>query len=320
MTKNITPLVSVCMTTYNHEKYIGKAIESVLAQEVDFPIEIVIGEDNSTDATREIVLEFEKKYPQTIKVVLSPTNLGMNGNLIKTLTQCQGRYIAWLDGDDFWTSTHKLKKQVVFLENNPECTICFHKAEVLIQENGQIRGLWPDFDPPTITTINDILQNNYIPTSSVMYRNVNIETIPKGFYKLGISDWPLHIMYAQKGNIGFLNETMAQYRIHSTSMFSTLKGMQKIATVFKALEFTYPLVAKEHKEKLGLVIIEYCYQLAQMSLENKDSTKARGYLAKGISYFAYFWFYKGRNSYLKLLLRVFFPRLYTILAKAKRTL
>jgi len=320
MTEGLAPMVSVCMITYNHEKYIGRAIESVLAQEVDFPIEIIIGEDNSTDATREIVLEFEGKYPQIIKAVSNPTNLGMNGNLINILKQCQGRYIALLEGDDIWTSIYKLKKQVMFLEGNPECTICFHKTEVRIQESGQIRGLWPDFDPSTITTIDDLLQNNYISTCTVMYRNVNIETFPNGFNKLGIGDWPLHIIYAQKGNIGFLNETMAQYRVHSTGIFSTLTTLQKTETVFKAREFMYPVVAPKHKKILALVNIEYCYQLAQMSLENKDIAKARSYLVKGISYFTYFRFYKGRYPYLNLCLRAFFPSLYTILAKAKRTL
>lgn len=309
MIKQIAPMVSICLLTYNHERYIRQAIESVLAQEVDFPIEIVIGEDNSTDGTKEIVLEFEKKYPQTIKVASSPTNLGMNRNLIKTLKQCHGKYIALLEGDDFWTSVHKLNKQVVFLENNSECTVCFHITEVFMQERGQIRGLWPDFDLPTITTINDLLQNNYIPTCTVMYRNVSIGNFPNAFYELGIGDWPLHVMYAQEGNIGFLNETMAQYRVHSTGTFSTLAVSQKTESVFKAREFMYPLLAKEHRKTLGPVIIEYCYQLAQTSLENKDIIKARKYLIRGFSYLSYFGSYKGKYLYLKLCLRVFFPHL-----------
>jgi glycosyltransferase involved in cell wall biosynthesis len=115
-----TPLVSVGMLVYNQEKYIGKAIESVLMQEVNFDYEIVIADDYSTDRTREIIIDYAKKYPQIIKLILQEKNVGMVINSKHLKLACCGKYRANLEGDDYWISTKRLQKQVDFLENNPE--------------------------------------------------------------------------------------------------------------------------------------------------------------------------------------------------------
>ena len=98
---NKLPLVSVHMITFNHEPYIARAIEGVLMQETDFPIELVIGEDCSTDGTREIVLEYQKKHPETIRVITSARNVGPNVNELRTDKACRGRYVAYCEGDDY---------------------------------------------------------------------------------------------------------------------------------------------------------------------------------------------------------------------------
>jgi glycosyltransferase involved in cell wall biosynthesis len=313
MTEHSMPMVSVCIITYNQEKYIPQAIDSVLAQKINFPIEVLIGEDCSTDATRAIVLEYERKYPRVIRAILSQTNLGANKNLAGLLKEAKGRYIALLEGDDFWTSPQKLEKQVGLLEQHPECTVCFHRVERYIQEENQTRGVWPDPDPPAITTVEDLLKQNYISTCSVMYRNV-LKTIPEGYSELPIGDWPIHILHAQKGDIGFLAETLARYRVHSSSIFSPLTTLQKTDAVFKALEFVYPLLSKQHRKILGAVLLEYCYRLASMSLDQQDTGKARRYLARGFRYFPHFGLYNGsRYLYLKLWFQVFLPRIHTVL-------
>lgn len=317
MTERSKPLVSICIITFNQERYIGQAIESVLAQETSFPLEILIGEDRSTDDTRDIVLQYEKKYPQVIRVILSETNRGANQNLACLLKEAQGRYIALLEGDDFWTSPQKLKKQVEFLEQHPECTICFHRVGRYLQIEDRILGVWPDPDPPAITSLEDLLKLNYIHTCSVMYRNV-VESIPAGYSELPIGDWPLHVLHAQKGSIGFLAETLSQYRIHSKSIFSPLTTLQKTEAVFEAREFMYTQLARKHRKVLGPVLLEYCYQIAGMSLENQDVPKARQYLCRGFRYFSHFGLYNGREAYLKLYLKVLFPRVYSTVSRLKR--
>jgi len=314
MTDNSVPMVSVCIITYNHENYISQAIDSVLAQKIDFPIEVLVGEDCSTDATRAIVLQYEKRYPHIIRAILSQTNLGANKNLVGLLKEAKGRYISLLEGDDFWISTQKLKEQVEFLEQHPECTVCCHRIERYIQAEDQTRGVWPDPDPPALTTVEDLLKLNYIPTCSVMYRNI-VRAIPEGYTELQIGDWPLHVLYAQKGAIGYLAATMARYRVHSTSIFSPLTTLQKTEAVFKTREFMYPWLAQKHRKILGPVILDYCYQIARMSLENQDIARARHYLSRGLHYFSQFALYNGRKAYLKLCLKVFFPRVYGILSR-----
>lgn len=115
----MNPLVSVNMITYNHERHIEKAIQGVLNQVTDFPFNLVIGEDCSSDRTKDIVREYQKKYPHIIKLVTSDANVGMLRNSFRTSFACDGKYIAFCEGDDFWHNSKKLQIQVDFLEQNP---------------------------------------------------------------------------------------------------------------------------------------------------------------------------------------------------------
>jgi glycosyltransferase involved in cell wall biosynthesis len=116
------------MITYNQDQFVGQAIESVLSQQVDFEYELVIGEDCSTDRTREIVASFGAKFPDRIRLLLPKSNLGMQENFKATLAACSGQYVAILEGDDYWTSPLKLKRQVEFLDAHSDCAMCFHSV------------------------------------------------------------------------------------------------------------------------------------------------------------------------------------------------
>jgi len=124
------PLVSVKMVTYNHAPYIARAIEGVLQQKVSFPIELVIGEDCSTDGTREIVFEYQKKYPDIIRVFTSDHNVGASQNYKRIRKPCRGRYIAFCEGDDYWHHPLKLQKQVDYLERHPECGLVYSSYDI----------------------------------------------------------------------------------------------------------------------------------------------------------------------------------------------
>lgn len=124
------PLVSVKMITYNHAPYIVQAIEGVLQQKTNFSFELVIGEDCSTDGTREIVFEYKDKFPDIIRVITSDKNVGMKQNSLRTLKDCQGKYLAFCEGDDYWQSPDKLQKQADYLESHPECGMVFTDCNV----------------------------------------------------------------------------------------------------------------------------------------------------------------------------------------------
>ncbi len=126
-----TPLVSVKMITYNHEPYIRQAIEGVLSQKTNFPFELVIGEDCSTDGTREIVFDYAKRYPDIIHVITSEFNVGMKANGKRTFDACKGKYIAYCEGDDYWNRDDKLQKQVNYMESHPECGLVCSNYDVI---------------------------------------------------------------------------------------------------------------------------------------------------------------------------------------------
>ena len=116
-------LVSVCITAYNLESFLSQTIEGVLMQETDFPFEIIIGDDASTDRTREICLSYKEKYPDKIELVLHEKNVGVAKNDISVVKQAKGKYIAWCDGDDYWITKDKLQKQCDVLENNRDVAL-----------------------------------------------------------------------------------------------------------------------------------------------------------------------------------------------------
>lgn len=131
------PMVSIQMLAYNHEKYIKQALDSILMQEVNFTYEIIIGEDCSKDKTRTILLGYKEKYPDKIKLILHEKNVGMHKNVEAVRRECRGKYCAYCEGDDYWTDSKKLQKQVDFLEKNKEYIAITHKMKV-VNQNGEI--------------------------------------------------------------------------------------------------------------------------------------------------------------------------------------
>lgn len=118
-----TPLVSVLMITYNHAEYLAEAIDGVVSQQCDFPFELVIGEDASTDETRLIALDYQRRYPEIIRVIHSPANVGMNFNAKRIFSMARGEYIAYCEGDDYWCSTRKLSRQIELIRDRPDVGI-----------------------------------------------------------------------------------------------------------------------------------------------------------------------------------------------------
>ncbi len=168
------PLVSICIVSYNHEEYISEAIESILMQITNFDYEIVIGEDCSTDSTKAIVREYELKYPEIFHAIYQATNVGRQQNIYEhTLPECKGKYIAYLEGDDYWTDPYKLQKQVNFMESNPEYSVSFHRYKILDQEENTFRDdgcgfLFPNETIQGVDVNTDLFLANWITQSLTM--------------------------------------------------------------------------------------------------------------------------------------------------------
>lgn len=216
--------LSVAMITYNHERFIAQALESVLAQRVKFEYEILIGEDCSTDGTRAIILEFQKRYPERIKVLPSERNIGPMRNFERTITACRGQYVAFLEGDDYWTSGAKLQRQVDFLDIHIDRAICCHRVRFYREASSENFDVRFDVFPPRPAgpyTIEDLLKENFVMTCSTVLRRELIVPFPKWFFKMKLGDWPLFALVAGHGKIELMDEIMAVYRIHPGSMWSS---------------------------------------------------------------------------------------------------
>jgi glycosyltransferase involved in cell wall biosynthesis len=237
--------VSVMMITYNHERFIAHAIESVLAQKVNFDYEIVIGEDSSTDGTRAIIMDFQRRHPDRIVPLLRDQNIGMMRNLKATLAACRGRYVALLEGDDYWTRDDKLQRQVDFLDAHPDHAICCHRAEILNETDRGWNGVLPN-RPPGSYAIEDLVESNWLMTCSVVYRWGSIGALPGWFVEKPMGDWPLHVLVARSGKIYLMDEVMAVYRVHSGGVWSSRtpinqlrETVRMLSTLDKHLGFKY---------------------------------------------------------------------------------
>jgi len=212
--------VSVLVTAYNHVRFITQAVESTVGQRTDFAYEVVIGEDCSTDGTREILLSLRHKYPDKIRLLLRQRNLGNVANLAETLGSCRGEYVALLDGDDYWTSPAKLQRQVDFLDSHPEFSSCAHDV-LIVDESGRIVV---DGEPRRRSHVIDLprmLSSDSVRTASVMFRRGLFAELPSWYRTVLVGDWPLHVLNLRHGNMWYDAHVFAAYRIHSGGLWSS---------------------------------------------------------------------------------------------------
>ena len=228
--------ISICVITYNQDKYIAQAIESVLMQQCNCSYEIIISDDCSTDNTKAIIAGYAAQYPNLIKAYYADSNLGMLKNWVKALKLCTGRYIALLEGDDFWNDPLKLQKQFDILESHPDCVISFTNATNKYEsgEPGYIR--YVDKTDEFYTT-KDLLEYNFIPTCSVLMQNhISESFFPEAYFKSPYADWIIHIVNSRFGKIHFLNEFSCTYQIHSGGVWGGVKKEKQLLTRVEAYD------------------------------------------------------------------------------------
>lgn len=190
-------------------------LDSLLMQKTNFDFEVLIHDDASTDGTTDILKEYEEKYPKIIHPTYEHKNKYSTGNydfINDLFREAKGKYIAFCEGDDFWTSDEKLQKQVDFLQSHKDYAICFHPVRVFFEEGEEPDSLYPEETDPKYFTITNLLRRNFIQSNSVMYRAKTYESIPSTLIP---SDWYMHLYHAQDGKIGFINEVMSAYRRQS---------------------------------------------------------------------------------------------------------
>jgi glycosyltransferase involved in cell wall biosynthesis len=223
----VEPLVSVKMLTYNHAPYIAQAIEGVLQQKTNYPFELVIGEDCSTDGTREIVLEYQKKYPDIIRLVTSDRNLGMKKNSYRTTKACRGKYMAFCEGDDYWHRPDKLQKQADYLESHPECGLVYSSYDVYhVRSKKRINDFikYRNWEMPIKPDMSDFVEGKKamsigIKTCTVMVRRALAEQIIESDPYLHQGDQfmqgdtQLWAEIATMSHVHYIPESLATYNV-----------------------------------------------------------------------------------------------------------
>lgn len=225
------PLISVCIVTYNHQAYIADCLMGVLGQWGDFRLDIIVGDDASSDATTAIVQAIAEQYPGIIRLFTHPQNVGPSQNLHFTIAQAHGDFIAHLDGDDFWLPG-KLQAQLAFLQTHLDCPACYTNAMAITHEKIAV-GYFNPHLPERMDLAHLLQAGNFLNNSSMLYRATY--RMPLLALADQLIDYRIHLSFAQHGTIGFLNTVLTAYRTNSTASQMTTMRSQVLKLYVGAL-------------------------------------------------------------------------------------
>ncbi|MEO7311367.1 MAG: glycosyltransferase [Chitinophagaceae bacterium] len=224
--------------TYNHGPFIAQALDGFLAQKTNFDFQVVVADDCSTDNTAEVLRLYAEKNPGRLTVILNETNKGQQLNFSNTYDACISQYIAFCEGDDYWTDPYKLQKQADFLDANPDYVLVYHNVEVKFEGNSCEAYLYCKSTQSGISETSDLLKNgNIIPSCSSVFRKECISEVPEWVKTLGMSDWPFNFLLSRQGKLRYLNEVMGVYRLHSGGNWSannSVKNNQMVIEAYRA--------------------------------------------------------------------------------------
>lgn len=269
-------IVSVCVQTFQHAKYIEKCLDSILMQITKFPFEIIIGEDESNDGTREICLKYAKEYPEKIKLYLRSRKdvILMNGkptgrfNVVENYKTVLGKYIAICEGDDYWTDPYKLQKQVDYLSENPKAVGCFHNSITVNQNNEMINKQYFVNTETKVWNQEDclkILKSSYS-TASIMFKSVAIKSQLDKYIKIG-SDFILDILITKHGDLHYLDENMSAYRLHQGGIWQGQSKQHNYIITLMRFLFLYNQrdIKSKYKYYLKAKIIDFHNKIIENS-------------------------------------------------------
>ncbi len=317
-------LVSINCTTYNHEKYIADALESFLMQKTNFKYEILIHDDASTDRTAEIIRDYERKYPEIIKPIYQNENQYSKGVKVGTLNRDRaiGKYIAVCEGDDYWTSSYKLQKQVDFMESNKEFSLCFHSVNIQNELDNKI------CEYPRLYEVDKIIDDDKLfphcakktPTCSFLYRKELFISLPYFFDKALVGDYPMALILAYRGKVFYFNEAMGVYRrnvensstvVYKNTDLRVIAEKRRKEFLISFDEYTDYKYNQEISDivnfiNISLLIYDYQGKSKILLLKDNDFRSYRRQLS-GI-------------ELIKLYARIIFPNMYSKLIRLKNIL
>jgi glycosyltransferase involved in cell wall biosynthesis len=210
------PVISVLMPTYLHGAFLAEAIEGVVMQQIDEPIELIIGEDCSPDNSRDVAISYQKKYPHIIKVVTGSRNIGGYENVNRMVYESRGDFLANCDGDDYWCDPSKLRRQLEVFRTRPNCSLVFHAAIATdINRNMRHSRMGHNFFSRLISADEIILgDGGLMPTASILVKREVMIDLPTWWKAAPIGDYPMALRAAAMGQVAYINRVMSIYRIN----------------------------------------------------------------------------------------------------------
>lgn len=273
------PMVSVCVQTYQHVGFIKQCLDGILMQHTTFPFEILLGEDESTDGTREICIEYAQKYPDKIRLFLHSreNNIKVNNratgrfNIFYNFFKANGQYIALCEGDDYWTDKFKLQKQVDFLEANDEFVLSFHDCKVVDDSASLLKSGLLKTEYKKNLSRYELTTGTWLPTLSVMFRKEKVNKLPSSFCKVLNLDTILWAYLGQFGNAHYDESTIAVYTQHSGGIWSEKSLEYKLRNNLKTLYFISQFDAnKEVKRVLYRRVLSLIWRLIKLHFKKLD--------------------------------------------------
>ncbi|SNC67739.1 Glycosyltransferase involved in cell wall bisynthesis [Hymenobacter gelipurpurascens] len=290
--------VSVCTITYNHGPYIAQTIEGVLEQRCpELEIEMIIGDDVSSDNTREIVADYARRFPDNIKPLFHEKNLGPGANTRACMAACTGKYIAALEGDDYWTDPQKLLLQVEALEARPDCGMSFHDADTFNSTDGSIEWTFgeefPHILPPagsapkTYSQLDFARYGWFVPTASMLFRTASLPLpLPDWFEGVYSGDYTLQLLSTKYGPAIYLPRVMSRYRIHHTGLGNIMaQSADKFKRrIFEAKMFQEHVFRPKDKKHADIYLAMQYKGYARYLLSQGQRWEPLLYRAKGLFY------------------------------------
>ncbi len=273
--------VTVIVTTFNHEAYIAQALDGAVSQEgVGF--EILVGDDCSEDGTRAVIDRYAARYPHLVRVHYPAANLGDGGkNLLNELIgQARGQYLAAVDGDDYFSSPDKLRRQAAHLDEHPECSMVFHQVLRHLEGAGEPDQLHHPAGHPARIGWEELLSVNPVASVAPLFRREVLDPLPAWYFGLPWGDWPTYLMAARQGEIHYLPDVMAVYRVHRRGLYSGRAAVDRRrdeVVFFERLAGVLPPeVEGLRRRRLAIALT----RLAQAQLRTGDRAAARESLAE----------------------------------------
>lgn len=239
--------VSVLVMSYRHERYVARALDSVLEQDAGLSYEVLVGDDASDDGSRAIIAEYAAAHPDRIRTLFPDANLGLAGKAMfnALLQRARGEYVAKLDGDDHWTSPAKLRRQVAYLDAHPDCSMCFHNVLWHHEDGSRPPVPYNSADQPADIGMQDLLAGNPVASCSAVFRREAIVPLPAWFFEQLWGDWQLNFLASKRGRIHYLPELMAVHLTHPHGMWSRLSWLEALEGITTCQEGLREVVPPE---------------------------------------------------------------------------